>query len=178
MKVELTQEIVRDLLDYNPETGELSHRIRPRNWFSSDRSCNTWNARYAGEKALSSLNTNGYLHGPLLGRMYRAHRIIFLWMTGDWPEEIDHVNHNRTDNRWINISNKNHVENSKNQSLSKGNTSGHIGISWNEYRQKWRARAKVNYRDIFIGYFEDFKNAVAAREEFETRYEFHPNHGK
>ena len=100
----LTQRIVRELLDYDPDTGVLTWRWRARKWFGSDRIWHSWNAKHAGKRAFTAIDTYGHAHGSLLGHLYRAHRIIWLWMTGRWPTlEIDHLNHRRDDNRWCNL---------------------------------------------------------------------------
>jgi hypothetical protein len=93
--VELTQAIVKELLDYNPATGLLTWRRRHRHWFGSDHACNVWNARFAGKPAFTA-NNHGYLEGHILGEKHGAHRIIWLWMIGHWPDpEVDHDNRKR-----------------------------------------------------------------------------------
>ena len=49
----ITQEIIRKLLDYDPETGKLTWRARDRKWFKSDRDCNAWNAKLSGKEAFT-----------------------------------------------------------------------------------------------------------------------------
>ena len=100
----LTQSVVCELLEYEPNTGLLVWRQRARKWFSSDRIWRSWNSRYAGKYAFTALDTYGHAHGSILDRECLSHRVIWLWMTGRWPElEIDHINHKRDDNRWCNL---------------------------------------------------------------------------
>jgi hypothetical protein len=110
--IELTQDIVRELLDYDPEMGALTWKRRDRRWFSSDGIWKSWNSQHAGKLAFTAYDTSGYLSGLILGRAYKAHRIIFLWVTGRWPDpEVDHDNHIRDDNRWVNLLEKTHRRN-------------------------------------------------------------------
>lgn len=96
--VEPTQAIVREFLDYYPETGELWWKWRARKCFSSDSDWKSWNTKLAGKPA-GHISSDGYWYIGLLYKQYRAHRIIWLWMTGVWPDpEVDHDNQDRSDN--------------------------------------------------------------------------------
>lgn len=100
---ELTQEIVRELLDYNPETGAFTWRPRDRKWFKTDRATKIWNARFPKTRA-GSTKHGEYTRIQLHNRMYHAHRLAHLWMTGSWPaQQIDHRDRDRTNNRWTNL---------------------------------------------------------------------------
>lgn len=98
----ITQEIVRDLLNYDPETGIFTWRHRDRKYFKTDRAPNPWNARYAGKEA--GRVTNGYIQIRIFEYDFYAHRIAYLYMTGSFPEmEIDHIDRNKTNNRFENL---------------------------------------------------------------------------
>jgi HNH endonuclease len=178
----LTQEIVRELLDYDPLTGALTWKRRDRKWFRSDRHWTNWNSKFAGKPALNAVHgKKGYLHGGIFYRLYKAHHVIFFWMTGRWPDpQVDHENHDTADNKWSNIVEATNHDNSKNQSLFRTNKSGHTGVS--KVRNRWRAKIGVNRAitasDIHLGYFDAFDEACAARKAAERKYGFHPNHGK
>ena len=77
----ITQEIVKEFLDYDPDTGKLWWRNRARRWFSSDKQFKTWNSRYGGKEAFTALNSSDYYHGHILNKQYKAHRIIWLYIT-------------------------------------------------------------------------------------------------
>jgi hypothetical protein len=102
-KRRLTQAVVRKLLEYDPASGVLTWRQRDRRWFKTDRAWASWNAKHAGRPALASRDTHGYLAGKIFGRMYRAHRVIWLHQKGARPPVVEHENHNRRDNRLLNL---------------------------------------------------------------------------
>ena len=109
--------VVRELLDYNPETGELFWTYRDRKWFASDGSWKRWNAQHAGNVAFTAINPGkrgGYKMGSILGKLYYAHRIVFLHYHGYMPKEIDHINHDRADNRITNLRETDRKTNMKN----------------------------------------------------------------
>ncbi len=174
---ELTYELVRELLDYDPATGLLIWRRRDRRWFNTDHAWRGWNTRYAEQP--SGTLTDGYLNVSLCDQLFRAHRVIFLWMTGRWPEPaVDHDNHHGTDNRWSNLFESTHQQNQRNQSLHKNNTSGRVGVWWSENSSKFVAEIRVDYRKLHLGYFSTFESACAAREAAEREYGFHKRHGE
>jgi hypothetical protein len=78
------------------------------------------------------------------GKTYQAHRLAFLYMTGKFPpDEVDHINHEPSDNRFVNLRQVTRLENLRNQSLSKNNKSGFTGVSWYGRYSKWVAAKHV-----------------------------------
>jgi hypothetical protein len=173
--MKVTQKIVREFLTYNQHTGVLTWRFRRRKWFDSTSEWKRWNTRYAGEPAFKAINGEGYQHGAIFHKNYKAHRIIWLWMTGCWPNpEVDHINRNRTDNRWINLSNQN---NRRNISLYKNNTTNVTGVSWYPHYKKWLVRIGNGKSRQFLGYFPSFTEAVRIRHRAERKYGYSSTHG-
>jgi hypothetical protein len=162
----LTAEIVSSLIDYSPETGEFK-RIKK-----------TSNSVKIGGKA-GSISNYGYLRISIGGKLYMAHRLAWLLMTGNWPEDqIDHINGIRDDNRWINLRKATNQENGKNQCIRSTNKSGITGVTWIEATQKWRAQITVDGKAIHLGVFPKIEDAATARKVAERKFEFHNNHGR
>lgn len=91
---------------------------------------------------------------------------------------IDHINHDRLDNRPENLRDVTHVENTRNSKLSTANTSGTTGVYWDKSRKLWIASIKVNYKSISLGRYADIEDAIAARSVANKLFGFHENHGK
>jgi len=109
---------------------------------------------------------------------YLAHRLAWLYVNGEFPpDQIDHINHVRNDNRIKNLRTVSCKENQKNKLMHKNNTSGVIGVHWYKPRMKWKAGIKVNGELNHLGYFTSLREAAKARKEAERKYGFHENHG-
>ncbi len=170
---------LRQLLDYAPKTGALVWKARPIEMFPSARIGNSWNARWAGKPALATTGSHGYLFGSMLGAKYRAHRVIWAMQTGEWPtEEIDHIDHCTSNNRWQNLRPASHALNGKNYSISKRNKSGVTGVCWNKKLGKWGVRIKTKTSYKHIGLFSCLEAAKAARKAADLEHGYHANHGK
>lgn len=103
MSDEIPIELLRELLDYDPETGALTWRPRPASMFKDGRS-KTWNARFAGKPALNAKKGDGYLCGAINYINFQAHRVCWAFHYGKWPTNfIRHDNGNRSDNRITNL---------------------------------------------------------------------------
>lgn len=149
----LTVGILRQLLDYDPATGVFTWKVtRPR--------------ATAGSVA-GSISEKGYRIIGLCGRLYKAHRLAWLYMRGEWPvDQIDHINGIKDDNR---IANLRDVTNRVNAQNLKGprsdNTSGFLGVRSQKTpkARKWTAKIVVDGRHVHLGYFP---TPVAAHEAY------------
>jgi hypothetical protein len=100
-------------------------------------------------------------------------------MMGRFPEDqIDHINHDKADNRWINLMIVSCRDNSRNFPKYKNNTSGSTGISWHKRDKKWTASIYVDGRKVHLGAYKNKKDAIYARAAADVKYGFHLNHGK
>ena len=172
---DLTAEYVRECLDYDPETGLFTWKTRPLEHFKDKRSCNSWNAKFAGKKT-GVLSNTGYLVIKINRRKYRAHRLAWLIVYGKWPDnQIDHNDGKRENNRIDNLSDvPNHI-NGKNQKLRITNKSGHQGVF--KRGKSWVARIRVNYQYLHLGSFKNKQEAIKVRKSAEIEHGFHENHG-
>ena len=154
------------LLFYNPDTGNLTWQSRPESMFKTNRAWKSWNTRYAGNAALSTLGASGYLHGTIFGKSYSAHRVAWTIFYGRWPEcELDHINRDKLDNRIDNLRDVSKSQNMENVGISSRNKSGVVGVHFYEQTKRWRATYKTEH----LGYFLTKDEAVKARYEAELR---------
>lgn len=169
---------LRELLTYNPETGELVWKPRGLRHFVSRGACKTWNKRFAGTEA-GNINAHGYRAIKLPASLQYAHRIAWAMHTGSWPaDQIDHINQRRDDNRISNLREATNQQNMKNQTRLKTNKSGATGVHWCNRRSKWVAQIKNDGRGVFLGYFADFDQAVVSRKAAEMKFGYSENHGR
>lgn len=182
---EMPVQTLRQLLRYEPETGELFWRERPVEMFeatggrTASHAAANWNSRYSQKPALFSDNGKGYKHGSIFDQKHFAHRVVWALHFGYWPKgDVDHINGNRADNRIENLRAVTRSENLCNAKRSKRNTSGVTGVFWDKTYSKWDAQIFIRGQRIHLGFFDDFAAAVAARKTAEARYGFHPNHGR
>jgi len=166
------------LLTYDPNTGYLYWKWRSRGMFTSDRIFNSWNSKYANQRAFTALSKKGYHVGAVLGTNYRANRIIWIMQTGVEPIQVDHENGIRHDDRWVNLRNIPGADNQKNMKKAVNNSSGYTGVSWNTEKQSWDAYIDHNGSRIRLGRYKDINDAIAIRQQAELHYGYHPNHGK
>jgi len=141
--------------------------------YSRDTGLFIWNN---GDIA-GTLDKGGYVIIKVNKKAYKAHRLAWLYEYREMPSgHIDHVNHDRTDNRIDNLRDVSQAENNKNQRMYHTNTSGVTGVTF-QYG-KWKTRINVDGKRICLGSFVEFSEAVNARKNAEVLYGYHENHGK
>lgn len=142
----LTLKRLKELLHYDPETGI---------W--------TWlvNRRRAKKGMIAGSTMHGYRQIVIEYEPYLGHRLAWFYMTGTWPEyEIDHIDRNRSNDRWSNLRQATVKQNQSNKTKPKHNTSGHKGVRW-EYNG-YRARITVNGKLLHLGTFKTLDKAAEA----------------
>jgi hypothetical protein len=176
--MKVTPEIVRELVDYDPDTGALTWRYRERKWFKNQNSFTGWNNRYVGKPALVAVQSDGYLCGTIFKQSLLAHRVAYAHYFGKWPERfIDHINGIRTDNRISNIRAATRTENNQNKAIARNNSSGCSGVYWNKKIEKWVSAIRVNKKHHHLGCFADKSEAISARKKAEREHGYSMRHG-
>lgn len=176
-----SQAILRQLLDYHPESGKLSWKERPVELFnegkhSREHNAKTWNSRYAGNEAFASKNSHGYFQGSIFKRKFEAQRVIWAWMTGEWPPTVDHEDGDIENNRWRNLKGKTRSANQRNMGIRKNNTSGVVGVV-KTAKGRWRAMIMLDRKCKTLGIFDTKDEAIVCRLAANEKYGFHKNHG-
>lgn len=155
--MEITRERLQTLLHYDPETGAFSWR-------------RAQGSAAAGSKA--GTPNNGYIRIRVDKQFVYAHKLAFIYMTGSAPvAQVDHINHDRADNRWVNLREATLAENNRNRPLRKTNTSGATGVTRNG--KNWMAQVVFDHKHHYCGTFRDKATAQQAAEA--KRAELHKN---
>ncbi len=153
----MNAELLRTLLAYDPATGLFTWLYRPEGNNENKR----WNTRYAGKPA-GSLSPQGYIIIKYLGRFYKAHRLAWLYVHGEWPDgDLDHKDTYRANNRFDNLRPTTGSQNHANRPIQSNNTSGYKGVSWDKTTSKWRASIR-NGLSIHLGLYDEPEHAAAA----------------
>ena len=162
----ITQERLKELLDYDPLTGVFTWHIRP-------------NRRIFEGDVAGRINKSGYISIRLDNKEYTGHRLAWLWCYGKFPDhEIDHINQKRDDNRLENLREVTKSENSRNRGFI-GNNTGIQGIWYNRRTGKYHSRIKLNGKAVFQKVYSEEQLDIAIQERREKLLElgFHINHG-
>jgi hypothetical protein len=172
-------ELLRKLLRYDPISGDLFWLPRDTSCGYEQKHCDTFNKQFSGKKALHAINAQGYRHGAIFNKFYRAHRVVWsLFYQSLPPDEIDHINGIRHDNRICNLRTSCRSSNMKNCGIRADNKSGNVGVFWDKQRCLWRAEIKSFGKSKYIGRFKSIHAAIAARNAAELELGFHEGHGE
>lgn len=139
---------ISEFVRYEPETGKLYWRVgrgRVR----------------VGDEA-GNLQHKGYLRVRIDGKEYQIHRLAWYLTYGRWPEQIDHINRDRTDNRICNLRVCTTQENRRNSSPRKHSLSKYKGVTWNARDGKWYAQIGLDGKGTYLGYFDTEVEAAKA----------------
>jgi hypothetical protein len=143
---EPTQDRLRELFDYIPETGDLVWRIR--------------RGRSVAGKTAGTINpSDGYLQIGVDGKIYRAHRLVWIWHYRTVPEMLDRRDTVKTNNRVWNLRPANQAQNEANKAINASDTSGYKGVFFDNQKRMWHSAIKVDGKTKHIGFFSDPKAA-------------------
>jgi HNH endonuclease len=161
------RELVQRLLRYDAATGEFAWLRRPREMFRNEQNFRSWNTRYAGRIA-GNISPTGHRMIAIGHTQYRAHRLVWLYMHGETvPEVIDHVDHNKLNNRFTNLRAASKAENGANARRPTNSTTGIKGVAI--FKGRFRARVVLHGKEHHLGYFDTMEEAAKARFEAASR---------
>jgi hypothetical protein len=147
----INQSELKALLEYNKDTGEFY-------WIDGP---------FKGMLAGTKCKSTGYIRIKINQERYGAHRLAWLYVTGEWPIKfIDHKNLKRDDNKWLNLRQATVQQNQLNKDGCKSATSKLKGVSWDKRRKQWRAQATFNRKTYNLGRFDNEKDASDKYQEF------------
>ncbi len=157
MMPKLTLERLQEALRYEPKTGLFFWKIRRQG---------------IGGKYYEVGSSAGHLNGPegywcicIDRKRYAAHRVAWIIMTGEWPDhEIDHINLDRSDNRWVNLRAADDKQNSANRPVRSDNRLGVKGVSLTN-SGKYQSSITRSGVCHYLGQFETIDEAKAAYDK-------------
>ncbi len=156
---ELTQERLKEVINYDPGTGVF-----------------TWRGRKGiREGRAAGCLENGYTRIRIDMRLYQAHRLAWLYVHGRWPSgQIDHEKQNRADNRIDKLRDVTPAQNCQNTPDSGRNTSGFKGVSYSRAKRKWVAQIGYGHgKHKFLGHFVEPQDAALAYAAGAAKYHTH-----
>lgn len=174
-------EYLRQLLDYDPETGQLRWKPRNEEMFSAGNTsqavrCRAWNNRYAGQIAGTIFGTppHNYISVTFLTqegkRKFLAHRIIWTMVTGEPPtHDIDHRDGDGSNNRWRNLRAATHAQNMRNVRRLHPSTSRFKGVYFAKREGKWQAYITAHGTRLALGYHATEEGAARAYDQAAKR---------
>lgn len=154
----LTAERLRELLHYDPLTGVFTWKVTRSNNAPAGTVCD--------------YKSHGYVSVRIDYMLYGAHRLAWLYMTGEWPaNEVDHKDNCILNNKWENLRQATKLQNRRNMGFrKKQNTSGYKGVSWCSRLDMWVAQIGIDYGSKYIACGRDPKELAKKYDEAATRY--------
>lgn len=170
----LSPEILHQIFSYEPDTGFLYWKERPREHFIHSRNCSGFNTQCAGKRA-GSVDSNGYLSVFVTHLENRCkffvHHLALILSGYELVDGLvtDHVNGDRQDNRLENLRQVSHRDNTLNRTINRNNTTGYTGVYYTRY-DTYAAFINVGSRRLNLGTFKTKEEAVEARQHAEEKY--------
>jgi hypothetical protein len=137
----VSQQELQKMFEYDPSTGNL--------FWKEKLNRNT----IIGSKA-GTLHPEGYILITIRRKKFLAHRLVYMLHYGNVPGMLDHINRKRNDNRIENLRPASASENQYNKPMPPNSVSGHKGVTWCKISRRWRARIRVQRKELFLGSFK------------------------
>lgn len=157
--MELTQEKLKELLTYEPETGLFR-----------------WNVTRGGAKkheVAGAIHPPNYIRICVCRKAYLAHRLAWFYVYGAWPVEVDHINQIKNDNRITNLREVTRSENLQNRGILSSNSSGRKGVSLDAKSGKWKAQIQINGVNKSLGFYSTIESADIAYQRAAEKLHTH-----
>ena len=148
----LTQDRLKELLNYNPETGVFTKK---------------------SGKIAGTVRPDGYQKITIDWKQYYSHRLAWLYMTGELSKDVDHIDRNPSNNRFNNLRSVTKSQNQHNRVKQCNNTSGYKGVIYFKRTGRWRANIWVNDANHYLGYFDTPEEASAAYQNAAVLFHSH-----
>lgn len=159
---DLTQDLLHELFEYRD--GDLIWKV-------------STNSRAPAGKIAGTVRPAGYRGIQINGKLYLAHRLIFLMHSGYLPRFIDHIDNDQSNNRIENLRAATQIENLWNQAINSSNTSGFKGVVFHKATGKWRAQVQKDNKRHWGGYHDTAEKAneaaIALREKLHGEFVRH-----
>ncbi len=153
---------LRQRLSYDPQSGIITWRDIPDDFFRDAGTVSRWRSRRLGKEAFATIS-DGYKIGSIDGVNVKAHRVAWALHYGEWPDgQIDHINRDKADNRISNLREATNAENSVNKPPISGSSSKYKGVSFSRYSQRWVASARISGVKTNLGLFDTEEEAARA----------------
>lgn len=153
-----TQARLKELFDYDPETGLFTRKVAV--------------SASASGRVMTNLNTGGHVQFAIDRHLYQAHRLAWLYVNGSFPSGfIDHINGVKTDNRIANLRDATRSINAQNlREARSDNKQKLLGVCWKKANKKFVAQIQVDGRVRHLGLFEDATDAHSAYISAKRQY--------
>jgi len=152
----ISQTRLKELTIYNPITGIFTRKI--------DRGVS-----HKAGTTFKGIDKDGYINMRLDGKLYRGHRLAFLYMTGSIPDLVDHKDFKRSNNIWTNIRASTKQLNNNHRDPTKSKY-GVIGLGFNKSRNKWTAERTAKGKRFKLYYGDDKNEAIKILKQFELNH--------
>lgn len=158
----LKQERLKEKLEYDLNTGIF-----------------TWIVKHPGVKTGSSAGcklNSGAIQIMIDGKKFAAHKLAFLYVTGMWPDEVDHINGNNSDNRWFNLRVCNHSQNLLNRKIDRRSSTGKKNVTVDPRTGKYRVVLSIDGKRKWIGSYDSLE--MAELIAIESRIKYHGEYAR